>query len=72
MRKAGLEPRTCMEWPGARSAQQARGARSGRRYSHTCPVCQSRRVAGRPVRGWRCARCVEAGLLGNLTIRRIA
>lgn len=37
-------------------------------YDHWCPVCQSSRVARRPVRGWRCAACTQAGLGGQLEI----
>jgi ribosomal protein L37AE/L43A len=37
---------------------------------HRCPVCQSVRLARRPVRGWRCAECVAAGLDGRLVITR--
>jgi predicted SprT family Zn-dependent metalloprotease len=39
-----------------------------RAYVHRCPVCQSSRLARRPVRAWRCAECVAAGLDGRLTI----
>jgi SprT protein len=40
------------------------------RYDHVCPVCQMHRSAKRPVRQWRCARCVAAGLGGSLVITR--
>lgn len=40
-------------------------------YVHTCPVCHSRRLARRPVRRWRCAECVGAGLRGELMISRL-
>ena len=40
------------------------------RYDHWCPVCQSSRVARRPVKAWRCAACAEAGLDGSLEITR--
>lgn len=39
-------------------------------YEHRCPVCQFRRLAGRPVREWRCPECAEAGLPGMLTVTR--
>ena len=39
-------------------------------YEHRCPVCQSVRYARRPVRRWRCAECLEAGLGGELVISR--
>jgi predicted SprT family Zn-dependent metalloprotease len=37
---------------------------------HRCPVCQTVRLARRPVRAWRCAECVAAGLEGRLVITR--
>jgi predicted SprT family Zn-dependent metalloprotease len=39
-------------------------------YVHWCPVCQSSRLGRRPVKGWRCAVCVAAGLDGRLEITR--
>jgi len=39
-------------------------------YDHWCPVCQSSRQARRPVKAWRCAACVAAGLDGKLEITR--
>ena len=39
---------------------------------HWCPVCQSSRQARRPVKAWRCAACVAAGLAGKLEITRRA
>jgi len=41
-------------------------------YDHWCPVCQSSRVGRRPVKAWRCAACVAAGLDGALEITRRA
>ena len=37
-------------------------------YIHRCPVCQMMRVAARPMRRWRCLKCVESGLDGHLEI----
>lgn len=45
-------------------------ALEARLYDHWCPVCQSSRVARRPVKAWRCAACAEAGLDGTLEITR--
>ena len=39
-------------------------------YEHRCAVCQTVRLARRPVRRWRCAECVAAGLSGEMTIIR--
>jgi predicted SprT family Zn-dependent metalloprotease len=41
-------------------------------YDHWCPVCQSSRQARRPVKAWKCAACVAAGLEGSLEITRRA
>ena len=45
--------------------------RSSIAYDHWCPVCQSSRQARRPVKAWRCAACVAAGLDGTLEITRL-
>ncbi len=41
-------------------------------HDHWCPVCQSSRTGRRPVKAWRCAACVAAGLDGKLEIIRRA
>lgn len=68
VRRAGYEPLTKLpvELPGPTPAR-----RSARSYEHLCPVCQSVRMAGRPMRRWRCKACVESGLAGDLEIRRL-
>jgi len=38
------------------------------RFLHRCSVCDFSRVAARPIRSWRCADCVAAGLTGDLVI----
>lgn len=58
--KPEQEPRT------ARRAGPS--ARTATTYDHWCPVCQATRPARRPVRAWRCAACVAAGLEGRLEI----
>ena len=63
---AGFNPAARMVAP---SAQPPRRPRSGYRYEHRCPVCQSARLARRTMTGWRCAECVEAGLEGVMEIR---
>jgi ribosomal protein L37AE/L43A len=45
-------------------------ARKRLMYEHRCPVCQFRRLAGRPVREWRCPECSAAELPGVLTVTR--
>ena len=66
VRAAGFEPRAHM--PGRRPT----GNHSTKSLTvvHTCPVCQSQRVARRRVPAWRCAECVEAGLGGELVVSR--
>lgn len=39
-----------------------------RRFLHRCPVCDFSRIARRPIRAWRCADCVAAGLSGELIV----
>jgi SprT protein len=41
----------------------------GVRYEHRCPVCEATRLARRPMRRWRCGRCIDAGLDGRLEVR---
>lgn len=41
------------------------------RFYHRCPVCQMIRVARRPVRQWKCSRCVGEGLAGTLLVSRV-
>ena len=69
----GLQPRVRLpreELGGLSLRPVVRRARI--RWRHRCPVCQTARVAGRPVRRWRCSSCVSAGLSGELTITRLA
>lgn len=69
MRQAGIEPR-----PALRTSLPV-GERvpnvSTTRYVHTCPVCQLQKIARKPVRGWRCRTCVDAGLEGDLVVHRM-
>ena len=38
---------------------------------HICAVCHSRRYARRVMTAWRCRSCVDAGLSGELTSKRV-
>jgi hypothetical protein len=40
-----------------------------RRFRSSVGLC--RRVAGRPVRSWRCVECLRAGLSGELVLRHL-
>lgn len=40
-------------------------------WEHRCPACGARRLAGRPVKQWRCARCHRFGLGGRLVVSRL-
>ncbi|MFK7898280.1 MAG: SprT-like domain-containing protein [Myxococcota bacterium] len=40
-------------------------------WRHRCPQCHGERLAGRPVRDWRCGRCRFFGIGGRLEIERI-
>ena len=64
VRQAGYEPRLRISVAGSSTLI------SDRRFEHLCPVCQTTRCAKRPMRRWRCASCVDAGLEGKLIIRR--
>lgn len=69
MSAAGLEPRVRL--PAVDLGRlPARARRARVVWEHRCPVCQMQRLAGRPVRQWRCAACREAGLNGALVITR--
>jgi predicted SprT family Zn-dependent metalloprotease len=67
VRAAGFEPRRRIPWSAPLPPAQRIAVRR-RRYVHRCPVCQLQRTAWRPVRRWRCAACVAAGLPGRLEI----
>ena len=71
VRQAGYPPAT---HAAVSTVRRAASAPRPQHYSvvHTCPVCQTRRFARRPVRRWRCAECVAAGLPGELTVTRTA
>jgi predicted SprT family Zn-dependent metalloprotease len=71
MRRVGIEPRVHV--PGAdlgRASQRA--ARKRWVWRHRCPHCRAERLAGRPVRQWRCRPCTAAGRDGKLVVTRIA
>jgi predicted SprT family Zn-dependent metalloprotease len=67
VRAAGFEPRRQIPWAKPSRPSQLTTTRR-RHYIHRCPVCQLQRTAWRPVRQWRCAACVAAGLPGRLEI----
>jgi len=62
--------------PAGRSPQQTQRPKprtpASIAYDHWCPVCQSSRLGRRPVKAWRCAACVAAGLDETLEITRRA
>ena len=65
VRQAGFEPRLRISVNGEKPSTATR------RFEHLCPVCQTIRYAKRPMTGWRCGNCVDAGLEGKLLIRSI-
>jgi predicted SprT family Zn-dependent metalloprotease len=69
VRLAGFEPRARIPWTPI-AAPRGKAASAKWQYLHRCPVCHVRRTARRPIRRWRCAACVEAGLHGRLEISR--
>jgi predicted SprT family Zn-dependent metalloprotease len=40
-------------------------------WRHRCPKCQGERLAGRPVREWRCRNCSWFGIGGRLEVERL-
>ncbi len=67
MRLAGFTPRARLDVRSLPDAMK-RAVRPEVVYDHRCPVCGVNRIAGRPVRRWRCRACVEAGREGRLEI----
>ena len=71
MRRVGLEPRVHV--PGAElGGASQKAARKRWVWRHRCPHCRAERLAGRPVRQWRCRPCLDAGGDGKLTVTRVA
>jgi predicted SprT family Zn-dependent metalloprotease len=72
--KASVTHRTSPQPGGGTQRTQVRPAGTQPRpkpattFDHWCPVCQASRPAKKPVRAWRCAACVAAGLQGRLEI----
>jgi predicted SprT family Zn-dependent metalloprotease len=59
--------------PEARLAELPAAARRQRfLFAHRCPACGRERLAGRPVRGWRCVPCARTGGTGRLVVSRRA
>jgi predicted SprT family Zn-dependent metalloprotease len=69
VRAAGFSPSVRMAGAG-RPPAPARPLPGVLPFEHRCPVCQMIRFAKRPVRAWRCADCLDAGLPGELIITR--
>ena len=70
MERAGLRPRVRIpfeELPESRRAEIV----EARRWAHRCPVCQATRLARTRVSRWRCRRCWERGLGGELRVERV-
>ena len=70
IRMAGFEPHA-RRAPDRPRGTVARRALTPSSYEHRCTVCQAIRYAKRPVKNWRCAECVGAGLSGKLTITSV-
>jgi predicted SprT family Zn-dependent metalloprotease len=66
MVEAALQPRTCLP-AGSLPAPPRRKST----WIHRCPACDAQRSAGRPVRNWRCARCLKNGGTGELSIEKV-
>ncbi|MGH0038277.1 MAG: SprT family zinc-dependent metalloprotease [Myxococcota bacterium] len=69
MGAAGLVPRVRI--PASELAALPAPAQRARVvWDHRCPLGHARRLAGRPMRRWRCVACRNAGLSGVLVIER--
>jgi predicted SprT family Zn-dependent metalloprotease len=68
VRSAGFEPRRRLVLD--KNAISTPNRQRSYVYVHSCPVCQTQRVARRMVRTWRCAGCRSSGLNGLLEIQR--
>lgn len=66
---AGFKPRARFKRAEGRFPPRSQKARA--RWEHRCPECGAMRIAGRPVRNWRCGDCYKAGRSGKLIITRI-
>lgn len=65
MRAAGYKPRATVSLAGLPIVFPSTW------YQHQCPRCRASRPARRRMNGWRCARCLNLGLDGLLTIQKI-
>jgi predicted SprT family Zn-dependent metalloprotease len=71
MRRVGLAPRVHVPGDELGGAAQ-RAARKRWTWRHRCQHCHAERLAGRPVRQWRCRPCQAAGRDGKLIVTRVA
>jgi SprT protein len=68
MKAAGYDPR--VRTSHRIRSVDSRSPRARVLFAHRCAVCQMLKVAKRPMRTWRCAGCLAAGLDGTLLIER--
>jgi predicted SprT family Zn-dependent metalloprotease len=71
MDAVGLRPRVRLPRQDVEHLLPARTRRPRTGWRHHCPKCRASRVAGRPVRRWRCGTCLAAGRDGKLEITRV-
>jgi len=70
--EAGFSPHRRLALPSnSRQTGQEWGA-TCTNYLHRCLVCQSIRKSKRRIPNWRCQRCLDAGLSGEIAIEKIA
>ena len=70
MERAGLRARVRIPLEELPEARRVELVRAGG-WVHRCPVCQATRLARTRVPRWRCRRCRERGLGGELRVERV-
>jgi predicted SprT family Zn-dependent metalloprotease len=70
MERAGLRARVRIPLEELPATQRGTLVQAGG-WVHRCPICQATRLARTRVPRWRCRRCRERGLGGELRVERV-
>lgn len=71
MERAGLRARVRIPFEELPESRRAAIKQAAGSWLHRCPVCQATRLARTRVSRWRCRRCRERGLGGELRVERV-